>query len=301
MDILLDIKNRLSLFKNFYDTVRVVDPIKNKVLSNDKDGKICNSIETISNGFLVVDCHDIWKKNSVCKNCISKKAYLNNDTFVKLEHNNGKIFLVIASPIEIEENRYVVEILKDITSNGEIVDMSGEIACLDLNMENIGESIARDYLTGVYNRRYISQRLETEVERSLKRDMPVTVIMADIDFFKKINDTYGHIIGDKILRDFAQTLKLNIRASSDWIGRYGGEEFLIVLNNTDQRVGTIVSEKLRNIIEEKDFIYEGIKINITASFGVYEVAKEEDVSDIIKYADDKLYVAKTTGRNKIAF
>ncbi|MGG5462409.1 GGDEF domain-containing protein [Clostridium sp. B9] len=301
MDILLDIKNRLSLFKNFYDTVRVVDPIKNKVLSNDKDEKICNHIETISNGFLVVDCHDIWKKNSVCKNCISKKAYLNNDTFVKLEHNNGKIFLVIASPIEIEENRYVVEILKDITSNGEIVDMSGEIACLDLNMENIGESIARDYLTGVYNRRYISQRLETEVERSLKRDMPVTVIMADIDFFKKINDTYGHIIGDKILRDFAQTLKLNIRASSDWIGRYGGEEFLIVLNNTDQRVGTIVSEKLRNIIEEKDFIYDGIKINITASFGVYEVAKEEDVSDIIKYADDKLYVAKTTGRNKTAF
>ncbi len=301
MDIVLDIKGRLSLFKNFYDAVRVVDPIKKKVMLNKTNEYECNHGKIIKDCFWIVNCHDIWKKESGCENCISKKAFLKNDTFVKLEHNNGNVYLVIASPIEIEDKRYVVEILKDITNNGEIVDRSGEITYLDLTMNNIGESIAKDYLTGVYNKRYINQRLQREIERNIKRDMPTIVIMADIDFFKNINDTYGHIIGDRILKDFSEILRSNIRSSSDWVGRYGGEEFLIVLNNTDQRVGVLVSEKLRKLIEEKDFIYDDLKIKITASFGLYEVAKEEEISDIIKHADDKLYVAKMTGRNKTAF
>lgn len=301
MDVILDIKRRLSLFKNFYDAVRVVDPIRKKVMPDYTNQYQCSHDETIRDGFTVVNCHDIWNRNSGCKNCISKKAFLENDTFVKLEHNNGKVYLVIASPIEINEKRYVVEILKDITSNGEIVDKSGEIIYLDLTMNNIGESIARDYLTGAYNRRYINQRLNIDIERNLNRDMPTTVIMADIDFFKNINDTHGHIIGDKVLKDFCKILGDNIRSTSDWLGRYGGEEFLIVLNNTNQRVGALVSEKLRKLVEEKDFIYDDMKIKITASFGVYEVSKFEDISDIIKHVDDKLYAAKMTGRNKTVF
>lgn len=301
MDIELDIKGRLSLFKNFYDTIRVVDPIKKKLVVNNCNERICAYDKAIKDDGGAVNCHDIWKKNLGCKNCISKKAYLYDDTFVKLEHNNGRIFLVIASPIEIKQKRYVVEILKDITSNGEIVDKSGEITYLDLNMENIGESIARDYLTGTYNRRYINQRLEIDIERNFKKNIPTTLIMTDIDFFKKINDTYGHVIGDKILKDFSQTLKSNIRLSSDWIGRYGGEEFLIILNNTTEKVGVIVAEKLRKIIQEKEFIYDDTKINITASFGVYEVVKKEEIADIIKHVDEKLYSAKMTGRNKTVF
>ena len=137
MDIVLDIKNRLSLFKNFYDSVRIVDPIKNKVVLNKADDFKCNHGKFIENDeFLIVDCYNIWKRKTACENCISKKAFLKNDTFIKLEHNNGKIYLVIASPVEFEEKRYVVEILKDITNNGKVVDRSGDMTYLDLKMKN---------------------------------------------------------------------------------------------------------------------------------------------------------------------
>ncbi|ELC8441670.1 GGDEF domain-containing protein [Clostridium perfringens] len=300
MNIVLDIKNRLSIFKNFYDTIRVVDPIKKKVISDHIDEN-CNHELVIKDDFSMVNCHDIWNKISECNNCIAKKAYLENDTFVKLEHNAGKIFLVIASPVEIEGKRYVVELLKDVTENGNIVDRCEETKYLDIKMSNIGETLVKDYLTGVYNRRYINNRLLKEIKKNLNRDMPTTIIMADIDWFKNINDTYGHLIGDEILKDFADILNKNIRISSDWIGRYGGEEFLIVLNNTDKKNGVLVAEKLRKLVENKKFIYGDIKISLTASFGVFEISKKEDISDIIKNVDNKLYNAKMTGRNKTVF
>lgn len=221
-----------------------------------------------------------------------KKAYLKNDTFMKLEYNQNHIFLVIASPIEI---------LKDITNNGEIVEGTGETDYLDLTIKKMGENLIKDYLTGVYNKRYIDQRFSKEAHRNLKESIPTTVIMTDIDSFKKVNDTYGHLIGDKILRDFAKLLNNNIRENSDWIGRYGGEEFIIVLNNTNLENGVKVAEKLRKIIEKMSFNYDDLSIKITSSFGVCEVSEKEDPFDTIKNADEKLYMAKMTGRNKTVF
>ncbi|MFR7934933.1 MAG: GGDEF domain-containing protein [Clostridium perfringens] len=125
--------------------------------------------------------------------------------------------------------------------------------------------------------------------------------MVDIDSFKKVNDTYGHLVGDKILRDFAKALNNNIRENSDWIGRYGGEEFIIVLNNTNMKNGVKVAEKLRKIIEKMSFDYDEISVKITASFGVCEVSEKEDPFDTIKNADEKLYMAKMAGRNKTVF
>ncbi|EGT3614629.1 GGDEF domain-containing protein [Clostridium perfringens] len=300
MDIVLEIKNRLSIFKNFYDEVRIVDPIRKKLFSEDIN-EICNHNTITKAGFSKVNCYDIWGKDSGCENCVSKRAYIENDTFIKLEHNNGKVFLVIASPIEIQCKRYVVEILKDVTDNGEIVDRGEGTNYLNLNMGNIGENLVRDYLTGVYNRRYINQRLSKELKINLNSDIHTTVMMIDIDFFKSINDTYGHLVGDNILREFANILSKNVRVSSDWVGRYGGEEFIIVLNNADKEIGVNVAEKLRKIVENKEFIYDEAIIKITASFGVYEVLKGESISDIIKNADNKLYAAKALGRNKVVF
>lgn len=299
MDIILNIKERLSIFEKFYDDIRIVDPIKKKVILNNLSEKCNNNL--FDDNFSMLNCHEIWGKNSICTNCISKKAYIENDTFVKLEHNGGKIFLVIASPIEIKEKKYIVEILKDITNNGEFVDSSGETNYLDLNMKNIGDSLVKDYLTGVYNRRYINKRLSKDVERNLIECLPTTILMADIDLFKNINDTYGHLIGDRILIDFAAILEKNIRKNSDWVGRYGGEEFIIVLNNTYIEEGVKVAEQIRGLVEKMDFNYDDLNIKITASFGVYEVSKNEDVSDIIKNSDKKLYIAKMTGRNKTVF
>ena len=299
MGVLLDIKERMSIFKNFYDEIRVVDPINNKVFSDEFNSKINDNLN--KKECSTSNCYDVWGKKSMCSTCISKKAYLKNDTFMKLEYNQKNIFLVLASPIEIEERKYVVEILKDITNNGEIVEGTGETDYLDLTIKTMGENLVKDYLTGVYNKRYIDQRFSKEANRNLKESIPTTVIMTDIDSFKRVNDTYGHLIGDKILRDFAKVLNNNIRENSDWIGRYGGEEFIIVLNNTNMKNGVKVAEKLRKIIEKMSFDYDEISVKITASFGVCEVSEKEDPFDTIKNADEKLYMAKLAGRNKTVF
>ncbi|HAT4070595.1 TPA: GGDEF domain-containing protein [Clostridium perfringens] len=299
MGVLLDIKERMSIFKNFYDEIRVVDPINNKVFSDEFNSKINDNLN--KKECSTSNCYDVWGKKSMCSTCISKKAYLKNDTFMKLEYNQKNIFLVLASPIEIEERKYVVEILKDITNNGEIVEGTGETDYLDLTIKTMGENLVKDYLTGVYNKRYIDQRFSKEDNRNLKESIPTTVIMTDIDSFKRVNDTYGHLIGDKILRDFAKVLNNNIRENSDWIGRYGGEEFIIVLNNTNMKNGVKVAEKLRKIIEKMSFDYDEISVKITASFGVCEVSEKEDPFDTIKNADEKLYMAKMAGRNKTVF
>ncbi|MCX0409459.1 GGDEF domain-containing protein [Clostridium perfringens] len=299
MGVLLDIKERMSIFKNFYDEIRVVDPINNKVFSDEFNSKINDNLN--KKECSTSNCYDVWGKKSMCSTCISKKAYLKNDTFMKLEYNQKNISLVLASPIEIEERKYVVEILKDITNNGEIVEGTGETDYLDLTIKTMGENLVKDYLTGVYNKRYIDQRFSKEANRNLKESIPTTVIMTDIDSFKRVNDTYGHLIGDKILRDFAKVLNNNIRENSDWIGRYGGEEFIIVLNNTNMKNGVKVAEKLRKIIEKMSFDYDEISVKITASFGVCEVSEKEDPFDTIKNVDEKLYMAKMAGRNKTVF
>ena len=118
--------------------------------------------------------------------------------------------------------------------------------------------------------------------------------MIDIDYFKKVNDTYGHPIGDKVLIDVSRIIKENVRGC-DLVGRYGGEEFLIIFVESDSREAFIAIEKIRKMISEYDFSY--IEGNITISGGVCQFTTEEN--DIVKIADENLYKAKNSGRNKI--
>lgn len=138
-----------------------------------------------------------------------------------------------------------------------------------------------------------------DVSNNILENKPISIIMADIDFFKNINDTYGHLIGDKVIRDVANIINKNIRNSSDWLARYGGEEFLIVLSNTTGEGAYTVAEKIRTIIEKKEFVYDSVKFKITVSFGVHTIDKEKSgIENFIEQADKNLYEAKNSGRNK---
>lgn len=289
MDIIDDIKERLSIFKNIYDIIRIVDPIKNKVISTSG-----NIIETKGN------CYELWNRNEICENCISRKAYESNETLVKIEYNSNKIFLITASPITIMDETYVVEILKDISQGGSIINGDKEyVESIEKFLNDIRETTLRDDLTGVYNRRYIRERLEVDVEKCVREHKPMSVIMADIDYFKEINDTYGHIVGDNVLREFTKIASSYIRNNSnDWIGRYGGEEFLIVLSDTDEEKAEIIAERIRRELEKTTFEYKENKFNITCSFGVYGFKDlEVNTEEIIYRADRNLYEAKEKGRN----
>lgn len=289
MDIMDDVKERLSIFKNIYDMIRIINPNNNKILSTDN-----NTINTDTH------CYELWDRNGICENCISKQAYESNETVVKIEYNKNRIFLVMASPINIGKETYIVELVKDISKGGAIIDREREYAeSIEKFLKNIQETTLIDDLTGVYNRRYIRERLEVDVEKSIREQKSMSVIMADIDYFKEINDTYGHIVGDNVLKDFTRIASKYIRSNgSDWIGRYGGEEFLIVLNDTDEDKAEIIAERIRKNLEETTLEYKGNKFSITCSFGVYGFRDlDMNTEDIIYRADINLYEAKEKGRN----
>jgi len=163
----------------------------------------------------------------------------------------------------------------------------------------MNERAVKDDLTGLYNRRYINERLPLDIKYSKISENPLSIIMVDIDFFKKINDNYGHVNGDKVLMDFSNLVLKSIRSNIDWIGRYGGEEFIIVLKDTDLKNTYFVAEKIRKKLENTTFKYDDININITASFGIYSISDYDiEFSDLLSKVDKNLYQAKANGRNR---
>ena len=159
-----------------------------------------------------------------------------------------------------------------------------------------------DSLTGAYNRRYLMEQLPREIERCRRYAYPMSVIMCDIDHFKRINDEKGHVVGDDVLQQFVKRVQNSIRSNSDWITRYGGEEFVLVLPETDFPSGMLVAEKVRALIEAVGFESSAGEIRVTASFGVAATAPQGpdltvNLEALIKTADQYLYRSKESGRN----
>lgn len=152
-----------------------------------------------------------------------------------------------------------------------------------------------DGLTGVYNRVKIDEIIDVELKKQKRYGAICSVILIDIDLFKLVNDTHGHLAGDLILQEFAAILKSNIR-DTDYVGRWGGEEFIIVSPQTDQNGALSLSEHLRSKIEDFSFTTIGKK---TASFGVATCTENDDIQSLIDNADKALYRAKNNGRNQV--
>ncbi|MFB3070001.1 MAG: GGDEF domain-containing protein [Gemmatimonadales bacterium] len=157
-----------------------------------------------------------------------------------------------------------------------------------------------DPLTGCVNRRAMLDRLEPELERGRRYRHKVTVLMIDFDWFKKINDTRGHRVGDTVLRKLGDILRQEARAMNI-VARYGGEEFTVILPDTDLEGGTIFAERLRERTEEFDFSEVGDPLYATISIGVATSSEDEEVSvdTMIERADSALYRAKQAGRNNV--
>ena len=292
MEVIEIIKEKLSIFKNLYDSIRIVDPINKRVINVQED----------ATKVLEGNCYGLWNKEEYCRNCVSMRAYLQNDTLLKMEFINGKIMLVTASPVTVDNKVYIVELIKSVSQAGSIMNNEKNSYSIQNLLDEMNDAAIKDELTGIYNRRYINENLTIDINASMLYNQPLCVIMADLDFFKVVNDTYGHVVGDWVLKDFAKILKASIRSNSDWVGRYGGEEFLIVLRNTDANNGFKVAEKIRKLVENNVFAYKGIEIKISASFGAYSIINTSDmkltVDELVNHADKNLYLAKNSGRNK---
>ena len=158
---------------------------------------------------------------------------------------------------------------------------------------------ARDPLTGVNNRGRFREVMDREVELSRRHGAPLSLIMLDVDRFKSINDTHGHVVGDIALKSIASCTLSCIR-DSDILFRYGGEEFCIALANTNLTGARKLAERIRRALEILVVRASGTRLHVTASFGVATLAKEDDVAHLVEKADHSLYRAKALGRNCIA-
>jgi len=165
------------------------------------------------------------------------------------------------------------------------------------SVDQVSELARRDELTGLYNRRHIFDVLNNESNRVRRSPGSFCVCIADIDYFKQVNDTYGHQAGDEVLRKVAKELEDSLR-NIDCIGRYGGEEFLVILPQTNLSGALIKSERMRQQVENLTFPNITEKLQITLSIGITEHIQNESMDDTIMRADEALYRAKDNGRNQ---
>jgi diguanylate cyclase (GGDEF)-like protein len=162
----------------------------------------------------------------------------------------------------------------------------------------IREMAIQDDLTGFFNRIHLMDLIESENNRSVRTGSVFSLVMMDIDKFKKINDTYGHQTGDQVLRTFAAVIRSILR-KTDFCGRYGGEEFLVLLTQTDLQAAKVFAERIRGSVENSFFPDLGPDSRVTVSLGLVEHQMQENIEKTISRADDALYKAKKKGRNRV--
>ena len=192
------------------------------------------------------------------------------------------------------------ELLARVKAGGRLIESERALSAALAQVQRLSVT---DALTGIYNRRYLNEQLPREIERAQRYHRPLSIIMADLDCFKQINDLHGHASGDQVLERFADHVRSAFRASSDWIARYGGEEFVIVLPEVEIGQAARVAEKIRYQCESVGMNTSAGQHRVTASFGVSAlVAQSEGASPaeaLLRRADDALYRSKRAGRNRI--
>lgn len=170
---------------------------------------------------------------------------------------------------------------------------------LDRALHDIRELSIHDALTGCYNRVLLNERLPAEIERSQRYQRVLSVVFCDVDHFKRVNDRYGHLAGDEVLRVLAQRLQSQLRQGTDWIVRFGGEEFLIIQPETERQAAMHTAERLREAIATSLTLPDGQTLQVTASFGVATLAADDTMITLLGRADEQLYRAKEAGRDCI--
>jgi two-component system, cell cycle response regulator len=301
-----EILHNLKVVDKIYEQVRFVDPLNKKVIDSFNKNEVReNDVKDTPNSVphRNLKCFEMWGKGRICDNCISIRAYNENQTLVKLEYSPDQIYMITAVPVELNNKKIVVELMKDMTNsivfgNGDYDNTSSAMYEMIDNLNNLA---LKDSLTGAYNRRYIQEKLPIDLINASFSKQSLSIIMADIDFFKKINDTYGHLTGDEILKRFTEVLQACIKRESDWVARFGGEEFLICLPGAGLEKAVEVAETMRQTVEANFLLWGPNQIALTASFGVcsFHVFEEVTVEGVIQCADQMLYKAKNKGRNRV--
>ncbi len=203
-----------------------------------------------------------------------------------------------------EKERFIIDMATDFVEHM----VSVMSICLEnnLNFETLRRTSLVDTLTGVNNRRFLEQRIGEELDRSQRNEQPLTSLFLDIDYFKKINDSYGHQVGDLALASVANTVKKQLR-SNDVLARYGGEEFVALLTNISEKMAYEIAERIRESVKKLPITFNEQSITVTISIGsaTYQPSKRPQLSTsevssrLLQCADEALYRAKNNGRDRV--
>jgi diguanylate cyclase (GGDEF)-like protein/PAS domain S-box-containing protein len=179
-----------------------------------------------------------------------------------------------------------------------IVDITYDTTDQRNQEENLRFLAERDPLTGLFNRRKVMECLDLEILRANRQSSPLSVAVLDLDYFKNVNDTWGHAAGDLVLKEFALLCQQQIR-KLDYLGRIGGEEFFLIMGNTDQQEASIVLERILSVLRHHTFKWQQIEIHITCSAGFVQWEPTQSNQQLYSLADNALYQAKNQGRDQI--
>jgi diguanylate cyclase (GGDEF)-like protein len=293
-----EINQEMSCLKNTFETVRLVDPARKKVIAFDDDHPEGYAAESCS-------CHAIWKNGMDCFFCTSAQAVIKKGTETKIEFQDSTPYIVVSRFVCVEGDPLALEMIAPL-SKDTILSAYGINKFVKL-ITKYNDSIYRDFLTMAYNRRFLMEKLPVLVAQADAGGLPIGIVYYDIDRLKKINDTYGHDVGDKLLSVVTRLVGHCISdRRGDFVCRIGGDEFIMVINGIDRKSFKPRLEEVAKAVEEHDFCdilgdaQDGS--NITISIGGMlssELPAGTNINAYFSKADERLYAAKKSGRNKV--
>lgn len=271
-------------YEGVFECVRVIDMDAKKLLSE----KIRQTVKT-----------KFPALNLRLEQKLFRRALASNVTLHHVKHAGGAVYLCIIIPALFQQCRIIIELITEIT--GKLyVDYAPYVEDGLKSISMMRRLSVTDELTCLYNRRHINEQLPMDILSCARHNRQLSVIFADLDCFKNVNDRFGHVAGDYLLCEFAKELSRNIREDKDWASRYGGDEFLLCLNGVDNGEAVEVAERIRKAVMNRTFSFSGHEIRLTCSFGVHtirEFTTLPTLEEILDAIDLKLYQAKSLGKN----
>lgn len=276
--------DQLDFFHRMYDVVRLVDPIHKRVI--DYRGSAIKSTNEI--------CYNYWSNGVICDNCISVRAYMENKVFVKLERTEKEILMITAIPLENTTSPVTLELMRDGTSS--IFMGSGDYKTgesLHSFVNNLNDMVIKDSLSNLYNRRFLKDRLPVDIIHATINRQPLSLCFIDLDNFKRLNDTYGHEVGDKFIKAVSAVFRKCIRPELDWASRFGGDEFVLCFNNASEEEATNIMEHIRSEIDKIPSLLGIENLHFSISYGIQMMKDTLFTADeLIQLADEKMYIDK---------
>ena len=303
-DIIADLSQKIQDNPKLLESVSIESEIKSAIslrIALDKE-TVKEMIESIDGvldklSLRLIDMIESSDNSNIEIQKIKKELESYNEiSSVNFKVAHKKLFTIA---VALEENTQLLS--RDLKGHSdEVSALSKKVHKLEKELEVAKQESKEDFLTKLYNKRALDEFMRIKEAEYKRYERNFAIVIVDIDHFKKVNDIYGHEAGDAVLAAFAKVLKKESR-TVDVVGRFGGEEFLALLSETDLDGGVIFAEKVRKHVEKARFIYKGKRINVTVSTGVSQRSDHVSLNAAINSADEYLYKAKKEGRNRVEY